>query len=63
MITERSTGIHAGASLDETVKLMNEMDRLLGEMKDTMRTIKRILGEDDVATTVQASPSELIRGS
>ena len=47
MIIEREfTGIESKPSLDETVKTLDEIDRLLNEMKDTMRMIKSILGEE-----------------
>jgi hypothetical protein len=31
-------------SHEETVKIMNDMDRLLDEMKETMDTIKKLIG-------------------
>ncbi|RJO61897.1 MAG: hypothetical protein C4542_05335 [Dehalococcoidia bacterium] len=40
------TGIESAPSLDETVKIMDEMDRLLIEMKEMMAVIKGILGEE-----------------
>ncbi len=40
------TGIECKPSLDETVKIMDEMDHLLYEMKEMMAVIKRIPGEE-----------------
>ena len=47
MITERAnTGIDANPSIGDTVKILDEMDRLLNEMEDTMHVIKQLLGEE-----------------
>ena len=45
-MNEASAGIKSKASFGETIKITDEMDRLLCEMKEIMRTIQRILGEE-----------------
>ena len=47
MITKQTLAVSkCTPPLDGTVMIMNEMDRLLNEMKDTLNLIKRILNED-----------------
>jgi hypothetical protein len=47
IIEERAfTEIESKPLLDETVKIMDEMDHLLYEMQEIMALIKRILGEE-----------------
>ena len=47
MIIERKfTGVESKSSLDDAVKIMDRMDRVINEMKETMDIIKRVLGEE-----------------
>jgi hypothetical protein len=45
MINRQATGIPV-LSRDETVKIMDEMDRLLDEMRATMSMIKKLVSYD-----------------
>jgi hypothetical protein len=57
MIIESSvTGIKPNASLVETVKIMDEMDRLLNEMRETMSTIKSLLDEEAGVESLLSPP-------
>jgi hypothetical protein len=60
MIIERAfQGIEPKPSLDEAVKIMDEMDRLINEMKETIDIIKRIVGEEsEVETTISCGEAK-----
>jgi hypothetical protein len=56
VITERAlTGIEAKPSFDETVRIMDEMERLLAEMKEMMSIIKGIVGDEPEGQAYSAS--------
>jgi hypothetical protein len=64
-------GINSEASLDETIKIMDEMERLLCEMKEILRTIQRIPGENiagqpprlSIGDNISYFPTEHVRQS
>ena len=54
-IQDALNGTGHKTSLDETVKIMDEMNRLINEMKETMDIIKRILGEEANGEAIMSS--------
>jgi len=49
------------SSLDETTRIMGELDRILDEMKQTLEMIKLVVGEDDTTETI-AGTGSIFRG-
>lgn len=64
MITEKALkGFEAKPSFDETVKIMDEMERLLTEMKEMMSIIKGILGDEPEGQAYGASINDMAAGN
>jgi len=64
VITEKALkGFEAKPSFDETVKIMDEMERLLTEMKEMMSIIKGILGDEPEGQAYGASINDMAAGN
>jgi hypothetical protein len=57
MLTRQISGAPV-LSREETVRIMNEMDRLLDELKQTMGSIKKLMGDEAFKPTI--SPREKV---
>jgi hypothetical protein len=57
MSREVNQKTNTGISVDDNTRILDEMDRLLGEMQDTMKTIRGLLGDFEQESLVQAGLS------